>query len=50
MNELGRILIVEDPKDVELTLKPEGNNLPALVTRDGSEAWIIFIAGNFSAH
>ena len=53
MNELGRILIVEDdPKDVELTLTAlEEYNLAneVVVTRDGEEALdYLFCRGNFS--
>ena len=52
MNELGRILIVEDdPKDVELTLTAlEEHNLAneVVVTRDGEEALdYLFLRGNF---
>jgi len=52
MNELGRILIVEDdPKDVELTLTAlEEYNLAneVVVTRDGEEALdYLFCRGNF---
>jgi CheY-like chemotaxis protein len=45
MNELGRILIVEDdPKDVELTLTA----LEVVVTRDGEEALdYLYCRGNF---
>src|SRR4030095_4168145 len=53
MNELGRILIVEDdPKDVELTLTAlEEYNLAneVVVTRDGEEALdYLFCRGNFA--
>ena len=53
MNELGRILIVEDdPKDVELTLTAlEEYNLAneVVVTRDGEEALdYLYCRGNFS--
>jgi len=52
MNELGRILIVEDdPKDVELTLTAlEEYNLAneVVVTRDGEEALdYLYCRGNF---
>ncbi len=52
MNELGRILIVEDdPKDVELTLTALGEyNLAneVVVTRDGEEALdYLYSRGNF---
>ena len=52
MNELGRILIVEDdPKDVELTLTAlEEYNLAneVVVTRDGAEALdYLYCRGNF---
>jgi DNA-binding response OmpR family regulator len=52
MNELGRILIVEDdPKDVELTLTALGEyNLAneVVVTRDGEEALdYLYCRGNF---
>jgi CheY-like chemotaxis protein len=52
MNELGRILIVEDdPKDVELTLTAlEEYNLAneVVVTRDGEEALdYLYSRGNF---
>jgi CheY-like chemotaxis protein len=52
MNELGRILIVEDdPKDVELTLTAlEEYNLAneVVVTRDGEEALdYLYYRGNF---
>ena len=54
MNELGRILIVEDdPKDVELTLTAlEEYNLAneVVVTRDGEEALdYLYCRGNFAA-
>jgi CheY-like chemotaxis protein len=54
MNELGRILIVEDdPKDVELTLTAlEEYNLAneVVVTRDGEEALdYLYCRGNFTA-
>jgi len=53
MNELGRILIVEDdPKDVELTLTAlEEYNLAneVIVTRDGEEALdYLYCRGNFA--
>ena len=53
MNELGRILIVEDdPKDVELTLTAlEEYNLAneVVVTRDGEEALdYLYCRGNFT--
>jgi CheY-like chemotaxis protein len=53
MNELGRILIVEDdPKDVELTLTAlEEYNLAneVVVTRDGEEALdYLYCRGNFA--
>jgi CheY-like chemotaxis protein len=53
MNELGRILIVEDdPKDVELTLTAlEEYNLAneVVVTRDGAEALdYLYCRGNFT--
>jgi CheY-like chemotaxis protein len=53
MNELGRILIVEDdPKDVELTLTAlEEYNLAneVVVTRDGEEALdYLYCRGNFN--
>jgi CheY-like chemotaxis protein len=53
MNELGRILIVEDdPKDVELTLTAlEEYNLAneVIVTRDGEEALdYLYCRGNFN--
>jgi CheY-like chemotaxis protein len=53
MNELGRILIVEDdPKDVELTLTALGEyNLAneVVVTRDGEEALdYLYCRGNFT--
>ena len=52
MNELGRILIVEDdPKDVELTLTAlEEYNLAneVVITRDGEEALdYLYCRGNF---
>jgi CheY-like chemotaxis protein len=54
MNELGRILIVEDdPKDVELTLTAlEEYNLAneVVVTRDGEEALdYLYCRGTFAA-
>jgi DNA-binding response OmpR family regulator len=54
MNELGRILIVEDdPKDVELSLTAlEEYNLAneVVVTRDGEEALdYLYCRGNFAA-
>src|SRR5467141_3905904 len=54
MNELGRILIVEDdPKDVELTLTAlEEYNLAneVVVTRDGEEALdYLYCRGNFAS-
>src|SRR5436305_12737025 len=54
MNELGRILIVEDdPKDVELTLTAlEEYNLAneVVVTRDGQEALdYLYCRGQYSA-
>src|SRR4029453_985947 len=53
MNELGRILIVEDdPKDVELTLTAlDEYNLAneVVITRDGEEALdYLYCRGNFS--
>ena len=53
MNELGRILIVEDdPRDVELTLTAlEAYNLAneVIVTRDGEEALdYLYCRGNFN--
>ena len=53
MNELGRIIIVEDdPKDVELTLTAlEEYNLAneVVVTRDGEEALdYLYCRGNFT--
>jgi CheY-like chemotaxis protein len=53
MNELGRILIVEDdPKDVELTLTAlEEYNLAneVVITRDGEEALdYLYCRGNFA--
>src|SRR6201988_4892252 len=54
MNELGRILIVEDdPKDVDLTLTAlEEYNLAneVVVTRDGAEALdYLYCRGEFSS-